>query len=264
VADHFLKTENETATPTPKQKSDGVGEVLKIFVSAVFIAFLIRSFAYEPFSIPSGSMEPTLLVGDTLFVSKFAYGFGPYSVPFVRLPFTGRIMGSDPKRGDVVVFRLPTDPSIDYIKRVVGLPGDQIRVTNGRLYVNDQLVDRIFKGDHIEFMSGIKMIRRLYTETLPGGVEHSILEQDDTSRFDDTRTYTVPEDHFFMMGDNRDGSQDSRAFNTVGYVPAENLVGRAERIFYSIKDDRPFWEFWNWGKNMRIERAFKVIEGPID
>lgn len=269
MSEHFLKgelnQESGDAPPAPRVKNeDGIGELLKIFVSAVAIAFLVRSLAFEPFTIPSGSMEPTLLIGDTLFVSKYPYGYGPYSVPFIHLPFEGRIAGGLPKRGDIVVFKLPTDTNVDYIKRVIGLPGDAIRVTDGRLFINDKMVERQFKGDVIEFRDGIKLTHKLYLETLPNGVEHAILEDSDHAPLDNTRTFSVPAGHYFMMGDNRDGSQDSRVFNKVGYVPFDNIVGRAERIFYSIKDDGPWWEFWRWGETMRGDRLFRSVDDPVD
>jgi len=266
LADHFLKTGSETVeVQQTKPKADGgFTEVLKIFVSAFFIAFLIRSFAYEPFSIPSGSMEPTLQIGDTLFVSKFAYGYGPYSIPFIKLPFDGRIGGTGPERGDIVVFKLPTDTSTDYIKRVIGLPGDQVQVVDGRLYINDKLVERDFKADVLEFNSGIRLPRKLYHETLPNGVVHEIYEENDNQPLDDTRVFKVPEGNYFMMGDNRDGSQDSRVILKVGYVPAENIVGRAERIFYSVKPGEPWWQFWRWGEVMRLDRTFRSVDTVPD
>jgi len=177
LPDHFLKTEEKTVETKPKSEG-GFGEIIKIFLSAFFIAFLIRSFAYEPFSIPSGSMEPTLQIGDTLFVSKFAYGYGPYSIPFVKLPFSGRIGGTGPERGDIVVFKLPRDTSTDYIKRVIGLPGDRVQVVDGLLYINEAPVSREFKGDVLEFFSGIRIPRKLFHEELPNGVVHEILEKD--------------------------------------------------------------------------------------
>lgn len=263
MTDHFLKP-GGSGSGTPAQQSKpkgegGFGEVLKIFLSAFFIAFLIRSFVYEPFSIPSGSMEPTLLVGDTLFVSKFAYGYGPYSVPFIKLPFEGRVLGSQPKRGDIVVFKLPRDTSTDYIKRIVGLPGDIVDMNNGQLFINDQLVEREFKGDVVNFITGIRYARKLYNQELPGGQKFQIYENSDNAPLDNTVPYTVPDGHYFMMGDNRDGSEDSRAFNSVGYVPADHIVGRADRVFYSVKPGEAWWQFWRWGDVMRGERTFASL-----
>ncbi len=249
----------------PKVKAEGgFGEVLKIFVSAFFIAFLIRSFAYEPFSIPSGSMQPTLEIGDTLFVSKFAYGYGPYSIPFVQLPFEGRIWGADAKRGDIIVFKLPTDPSTDYIKRIIGLPGDTVQVRDGLLYLNDNPVPREFVGDSLEFFSGIRIPRQVYIEDLPDAEPYAIHEQGPGEPLDNTRLFKVPAGHYFVMGDNRDGSQDSRVFSKVGYIPAENIVGRAERIFYSVEEGEPWWQFWRWGEVMRTERTFMSVYAEPD
>ena len=249
----------------PKAKAEGgLGEVIKIFVSAFFIAFLIRSFAYEPFSIPSGSMEPTLQIGDTLFVSKFAYGYGPYSIPFVKLPFDGRIWTEEAKRGDIIVFKLPTDTSTDYIKRIVGIPGDTIQVREGVLYVNDEAVPRDFQGDVLEFFSGIRIPRQLFIENLPGAKPYAIHEQGPGEPLDNTRSFKVPADHYFVMGDNRDGSQDSRVFSKVGYIPAENIVGRAERIFYSVKPGEAWWQFWRWGDVLRTERTMMSVYAEPD
>lgn len=237
-----------------KKSSGGLGETLRTVVVAVLIAVGVRTFAYEPFNIPSGSMIPTLLVGDYLFVSKFSYGYSHMSLPFGPPLFDGRIFGSQPERGDVVVFKLPRDPSVDYIKRVIGLPGDRIQMREGRLYINGQLVPREPVGE--EVVDGRLM--RAYVETLPNGVSHRILEVADTLPLDTTPVYEVPEGHYFMMGDNRDNSSDSRRLDDVGYVPEVNLVGRAEVIWFSLEDAR-FWQIWKWPTGIRFDRLFTSI-----
>src|SRR5438128_694133 len=202
-----------------QDKAGGWGETIRTVVYAVLIALVVRTFAIEPFNIPSGSMIPTLLVGDYLFVSKFSYGYSKHSFPFSFMPFSGRIFESAPKRGDVVVFKLPSDNKTDYIKRVIGLPGDKVRVTDGRLFINGNLIEREKIDDYVYRESGGSLLRSLqYRETLPGGKQHPILEDGDNRRYDNTQEFDVPEGHYFMMGDNRDHSLDSRA--DVGYVPA--------------------------------------------
>jgi len=235
-------------------------ETIRTVVYAVLIALSIRVAAFEPFSIPSGSMIPTLLVGDYLFVSKFAYGYSRYSLPF-GLPLlpAERVMFTEPKRGDVAVFKLPRDNSTDFIKRVIGLPGDRIQVINGILQINGEPVKRRKIEDHI-YQSGPDHYSRInrYIETLPNGKEHMIVERsDDNPGSDNTAVYTVPADHYFMMGDNRDNSNDSR-FPYVGFVPRENLVGRAEFIFFSI--DGSALKIWTWLDKLRPSRFFTSIE----
>jgi signal peptidase I len=220
-----------------KESSGGLLSILRTIVVAGAIAFTFRSFAFEPFNIPSGSMLPTLLVGDFLFVSKYSYGYSKFSFPGSLDLFSGRIGGSEPERGDVAVFRYPKNTSIDYIKRVIGLPGDTIRMVAGRLYINGKMVEREHVGTFEDTDErGVVTRMHRYVETLPNGVKHDILERSDQDRFDNTNDFVVPPGHFFAMGDNRDNSSDSRAFSSVGYVPMENLVGRAEVMFFSIDD----------------------------
>jgi signal peptidase I len=200
---------------------------------------LFRSLLFQPFNIPSGAMMPTLLVGDFLFVSKYAYGYSRYSFPFSPPLFdglTGRVFGSAPERGDVVVFRLPRDDSVDYIKRVVGLPGDKIQMINGQLYINGAAVKHERVEDYVgneDGGPGTKHIKR-WKETLPNGVSYYTLDLVDNSFYDNTPVYTVPPDHYFMMGDNRDNSSDSRVLSQVGYIPIDHIVGRAAIVFLSI------------------------------
>lgn len=241
------------------QKQNTLWENVKVIIEALLLAVVIRTLAFQPFTIPSGSMMPTLLVGDYIFVNKFAYGYSKYSLPFSPDLFSGRIFGSDPKRGDVVVFRKPSEPTIDYIKRVVGLPGDRIQVTGGVLYINGQAVPKQPDGT---FTSDYKRDPGtdvpVFRETFDTGKTFDTLDQAPDGEGDNTREFLVPEGHFFMMGDNRDNSRDSRF--DVGFVPAENLIGRASFITFSIGNDTSFAEVWKWPANMRWNRLFKAVE----
>jgi signal peptidase I len=265
-------------------------EIVKTLFWAGVIAIVIRTFAYEPFNIPSSSMVPTLLVGDYLFVSKSAYGYSKFSFPGGLVPVEGRIWEGEPQRGEVVVFRPPGEPEIDFIKRVIGLPGDRVQVRQGRLFINDTLVERQRIEDFVDpdrpGASGVPQ----YVETLPGGVSHRIIEmgKDDASS-DNTPVYVVPAGHYFMMGDNRDGSNDSRMLNSaiafdpkcqagvidenvrdcldkVGFVPKENLIGPAKILFWSYVSSEfsPDGVHWynpiTWVTALRFGRLFDVIE----
>lgn len=254
------KPEAKPRTP-PLNAKEELSEFFRTALIAVVLALLIRSFLYEPFNIPSGSMKPTLEIGDYLFVNKPAYGYSRYSFPFGIVPISGRLWAAEPKRGDVVVFKLPSNTHIDYIKRVIGLPGDKIQVRSGRLYINSELVQRepvgMVKED--EPPEGpVAMVE--YLETLPGGVIHTIYEESDDEILDDTGVFEVPDGHYFMMGDNRDNSQDSRVTGMVGFVPLENIVGEADFIFFSTNGYARIFEFWKWPWTMRYERFFKSIE----
>ena len=243
----------------PSKRQEGFWETVRTVVYAILVALVIRTLLFEPFNIPSGSMIPTLLVGDYLFVSKFSYGYSKHSFPFSIVPVEGRILGSGPKRGDVVVFKLPRDNKTDYIKRIVGLPGDRLQMINGILNINGQPVQRERIEDRIEFENG-QMIRTMqYVETLPNGRRHLILENDDRGPLDNTPEYVVPQGYYFGMGDNRDNSLDSRVQNAVGYIPAENLVGRAEILFFSTDGTAAVWEVWRWPLATRFSRFFTGI-----
>ena len=222
----------------------------KTFLIAVCIALAIRSFLFEPFSIPSGSMKPNLLEGDYLFVSKYSYGFSRHSFPFGFPPFSGRIFGKLPERGDVAVFAYTKDTSIDYIKRIVGLPGDRVQVKQGILYINDEEVPRIATGEWRSWSlnNNTHFTYNVFRETMSNGVSYDVLDFGPGQRLDNTLVFTVPKEHIFAMGDNRDQSSDSRILESLGFIPIENLVGRAEVIFYSHDRLKP-----------RLERIGKGI-----
>ncbi|MGH7037071.1 MAG: signal peptidase I [Stellaceae bacterium] len=243
------------------KKSGGVLDTIKTVIYAVVIALLVRTFAYEPFNIPSGSMIPTLLVGDYLFVSKFSYGYSRYSLPFGLPLFSGRILFHPPRRGDVAVFRLPTDPSIDYIKRIVGLPGDSIQVKHAILYINSKPAPRQRIEDYlIRDGNGSLVPVPQYIETLPDGVKHRIIQiLDGNGPLDNTQVYHVPPGDYFGMGDNRDNSEDSRVLSHVGYIPVANLVGRADIVFFSTNGAAALWQFWKWPMAIRYDRLFHII-----
>ncbi|MBO0734206.1 MAG: signal peptidase I [Methylocapsa sp.] len=245
-------------------KERGKGDTLKVIVEALLIALVVRTFLFQPFNIPSGSMIPTLLIGDYLFVSKYSYGYSDHSFPFSPHLFQGRIFASPPKRGDVAVFKLPRDGQTDYIKRVIGLPGDKVQMKEGRLYINGELVPRTpISKVHTEGFYGGETEVPTYEETLPGGVKHTIIQlQGDTGFNSNTQVFEVPPGEYFMMGDNRDNSTDSRVppdQGGVGFVPFENLVGRAELIFFSVGKGEPAWEFWKWPWTARWNRMLKTI-----
>jgi signal peptidase I len=247
-----------------KPKSSSMGDNIKTIFYAGLIAILIRTFLFEPFFIPSGSMVPTLLVGDYVFVAKFAYGYTHFSFPFSPPLFSGRIPDWAPKRGDVVVFRLPRDTSVDYVKRVIGLPGDTIQVTDGQLYINGQEVPRAADGTYTDDSDGTPVESEQFLESLPGippaaGKTHVILKQTDQGFMNNTPVYTVPPGDMFMMGDNRDDSLDSRVLDDVGYVPIENALGPATIIFFSIDLQYPWWEIWQWPFEIRWNRMLRRV-----
>lgn len=255
-----IPNKSEAIAP-PLSAREEFSEFFRTALVAVILAILIRTFLFEPFNIPSGSMKPTLLVGDYLFVSKPAYGYSRYSFPFGLAPLQGRVWDKEPQRGDVMVFKLPTNTSIDYIKRVIGLPGDTVQVRGGRLYINDEMVQREFvEIKSVESEDGRKVATTEYIETLPGGALHSIYEETDSGPLDDTPVFTVPEGQYFMMGDNRDNSQDSRVTQMVGFVPYENIVGRADFLFFSTDGSAKLFEVWKWPFAIRYSRIFSDID----
>jgi len=250
-----------TAIPGAKKRETGIIETIRVVVHALIIAFVIRTFLFQPFNIPSGSMKETLLVGDYLFVSKFSYGYSHYSLPLSPPLFSGRIWSGNPQRGDVVVFRLPRDDTTDYIKRVIGLPGDRIQMIDGVLHINDVPVKRERISDWIDTEEGgRRTVVKRWQETLPNGVSYTTLDMYDGHGFlDNTQVYEVPSGNYFMMGDNRDNSQDSRVLSAVGYVPLENMVGRAQIIFFSIGEGEYAWQIWRWPWTVRWNRLFQMV-----
>lgn len=252
--------EKEADDGKKAKQSGGLWETFKIVIQALILALLVRTFLFQPFSIPSGSMEDTLLVGDFLFVSKYSYGYSRYSFPFAPDIFgDGRIFASDPERGDIVVFK-GQDGDTDYIKRLIGLPGDRIQMLNGVLNINGDAVEmELITGDG----DGEQFSRELrYMETLPNGVSYEILDRFRNGSYDNTQEFLVPDGHYFFMGDNRDNSTDSRApvsISNIGFVPFENLIGRGEIIFFSVEEDARAWEFWRWPWTVRGERLFDGI-----
>lgn len=240
------------------KKSGGVGETVSVIIQALLLALVIRTVLIQPFSIPSGSMRPTLLEGDYLFVTKWAYGYSRHSLPFSPNLFSGRIWGAEPERGDVAVFKYPPNPSLDYIKRVVGLPGDTLQMREGVLHINGEPLPREMIG-LIEDADITELSRpvEVWRETMPNGVTYDTLDLSPNSIGDNTREFEVPEGHFFMMGDNRDNSTDSRF--SVGYVPYDHLVGRANIIFFSMSGGASPLEIWRWPTEVRIGRIFNVV-----
>ncbi len=233
---------------------------LGTLVLALLAALFIRSVAFEPFSIPSGSMKPSLLVGDYLFVSKYAYGFSRYSFPWQVVPISERMLGRDPERGDIAVFKFPPNPKSDYIKRIVGLPGDTVQVREGVLYLNGTAVPRTPVGEErVTDRNGITHTYRVFRETLPNGRQWLVYDATPGGALDDTEVYRVPEGHYFGLGDNRDQSSDSRLLDRVGFIPAENLVGRAEVVFVSFNGTARFWEFWRWPLAIRFSRIGTLL-----
>lgn len=242
-----------------KNTQSGFWETTKTVIYAVLIALFVRTVFAEPFSIPSGSMIPTLLVGDYLFVSKMSYGYSRHSMPLSIPLVKGRIFYEEPERGDVIVFKMPSDNRTDYIKRLIGLPGDKIQVREGRLFINGNMVERRDEGEYVMRDPSGKALRfKKFTEVLPEGRSHLIIEASDDAPFDNTEEFTVPEDHFFMMGDNRDNSLDSRSIK-VGFVPKVNLVGKAKFLFFSNDSSAAWWQVWKWPMAVRWSRLFNGI-----
>ena len=230
---------------------------LKSISLAVFIALLIRSFIAEPFNIPSGSMKPNLLVGDFIFVTKWSYGYSRHSLPLSLPLIPKKLFTKMPKRGDVVVFKTPEDNRTDYIKRVIGLPGDKIKVLNGEIYLNEKKILRKKTNEFIDNDNNAFLKRIRKYEEYHDDITIEVLDIMDDGIADNTELFLVPDGHFFVMGDNRDNSQDSR-FQTVGFIPLENLVGKARFIFFSLENSR-FLQIWKWSKAIRINRIFKKI-----
>jgi len=257
------------------QNDGGIVDTIKTVVYALLIAGVFRTLFFQPFWIPSESMKDTLLIGDFVFVNKMAYGYSKYSCPFSICPISGRILRSEPARGDVVVFRHPVNGS-DFVQRLIGMPGDKVQIKGGIVFINGAEAPQVPDGQFEEIMGpqgpmgnrprcengavgdGSICTRSRYRETLPNGVVHDVLNIEDNGYADNTDVFTVPEGEYFFMGDNRDNSQDSRfsqAIGGVGFVPAANLIGRADRIIFSSAGTSMLY-FWTW----RADRFFKAVE----
>jgi len=238
-------------------------EIVKTIAIALFVALVLRIFLFQPFTIPSASMEPTLLEGDYIIVSKYAYGYSRHSAPFSPPVFDGRVFGRTPQRGDIVVFKLPRDGRTDYIKRVVGLPGDRIQVRDGVLYINNRPVPRRAAGaGEIQTPFGIPRPVDRFRETLPNGKSYVTYDLGPDGEVDNTGVFVVPEGNYFMMGDSRDNSVDSRypADFGVGFVPFENLVGKAEMIVFSWNPEASLFQPWTWFTEVRPSRFFTPLK----
>lgn len=244
------------------EKEETLFDTIKTVFFAVVIALGIRTFVFEPFKIPSASMYPTLYIGDYLFVSKYTYGYSKHSLPMSMPIFDGKIWADEPKRGDVVVFKLPKNTSIDFIKRVIGLPGDRLSLANGRVYLNGEVVEREQQRDFIfRDNKGNPERYMRYIEKLPYEgkiVKHDIIELSDDADLDNYDEIIIPEGYFFAMGDNRDNSDDSR--KSVGLVPMENIVGKARILFFSHNDEGAWYKPWTWPKIIRWDRLFTKIK----
>lgn len=251
------------------EAKSGRFETLKTVIVAASLAIVIRSFLFEPFHIPSGSMKNTLEIGDFIFVNKYSYGYSRYSFPLGLPIFEGRKLEfGQPKRGDIIVFRPPGTPHIDYIKRLIGLPGDRIQVTNGVLHINGKAVKLERLDDYMDTETDNEKVTTKhipqFRETLPNGVSHSVLDDFPHGEVDNTQEYTVPAGHYFFMGDNRDHSVDSRYPDVVGFVPAENLVGRATLLAFSVKEGESALHFWKWPSVFRSGRFFHWLTNDVN
>ncbi len=260
TANHKVYADTPGGRAKNTSAANETGEIFKTIVFALLIAMVLRIFLFQPFTIPSASMEPNLYEGDYIVVSKWSYGFSKHSIPFSPPLFDGRIMGSAPKRGDIVVFKLPRDDKTDFIKRVIGLPGDRIQMIANKLYINDRPVqDVVVSRTEIEDVFGPRPVTEV-RETLPEGKSFMTQDFGPGNDLDDTPVYEVPAGHYFMMGDNRDNSIDSRVEQSsgVGMVPAENLVGKAQIILFSWKPGSSLWNPVSWF-NVRLDRFFNVL-----
>lgn len=271
----MTKPDNDSAI---KRKRSSLFDTIRTILIAVFIAVFVRTAIFESFNIPSGSMIPTLVVGDYVWVSKFSYGYSHFSLPFSPNLFSGRIWYSAPKRGDVAVFRFTKNTSIDYIKRIIGLPGDHVQVKGGLLYINGKEVPRKLLGNYTFYdeQYQLPITGKLYEEDLPASVKgtptvnHQILrlsedpDSHDYNTKNNTEEFVVPEGYFFAMGDNRDNSADSRFMGNdehdLGFVPIENLIGKAEWIYFSVDGKAPLWAFWKWPSEIRWQRILQGIK----
>lgn len=256
------------SSANPSTKSSVIWQEIKAFIIIMLIALAFRSLAYEPFHIPSGSMKDNLLIGDYIFVSKYSYGYSRFSFPFSLPLFEGRIFSDNlPQRGDIAVFRPPKQDDKNYVKRVIGLPGDRIQMIDSVLYINLRPVrlERISDYETTEYNNIPRKIAR-FVETLPPNpgsdqpIQHTILEITNIAPNDNTREFIVPDGHYFMMGDNRDNSNDSREMNGFGFVPLENFIGKAELVVFSLEEGVSWWQFWKVPFSFRGDRFFKKVD----
>ena len=260
----YARTKKERKVREKSAKSAGgeFFEILKTIFFAMLIAFVLRVLLFQPFTIPSASMEPNLYEGDYIVVSKWSYGYSKHAIPFSPPVFEGRIFAQEPRRGDIVVFKLPRDNRTDYIKRLIGLPGDRVQMINNVLHINGEPVrDVVISQADAQNMYGMPIIKA--RETLPGGKTFTIQDYGPGNEADDTRVFEVPEGYYFMMGDNRDNSVDSRfdeSANGVGLVPAENLIGKAEIILFSWKPGASLWNPVSWFSKVQPSRFFTDLD----
>jgi signal peptidase I len=238
-----------------------VYENIKTLFYALIIAVIIRSLFFQPFYIPSSSMEPTLLIGDRIFVKKYTYGYSNHSFPFSPPFFSNRLFNKTPNYGDLVVFKTPADNRTDYIKRLIGLPGDTIQFKNGKLFLNSTEISRIKVNNKYEIRcGGTSPVTNAFKETLPNGKEY-VAVYNKVRSMRNSDEYKVPQDHYFFLGDNRDCSKDSRYLSSVGYVASKNLVGNAAIIFFSNDTvSGSIFKFWNWDQSLRVERFFNLLK----
>ena len=235
-------------------------ENIKTLIYALIIAIFIRSILIQPFFIPSSSMEPNLLVGDRLFVTKYSYGLSKHSFPFSPPIINGRVLFNNPKRGDVIVFKTPSDNRTDYIKRLIGLPGDRIQFIDGEIYLNNNQIFRTLISDDELYCGNYTIPVQIFEEKLPNGKKYLASYRKDLS-FKNSDIFKVPDNHYFFLGDNRDCSKDSRFLTEVGYVHKNNLVGKARFLFFSSNPrNGSIIKFWKWDSILRLDRFFKIIQ----
>jgi signal peptidase I len=249
---------------SPEEKTGAVKEFIEIVKTVAYalgIALVLRVLLFQPFTIPSASMEPNLYQGDYIIVSKYSYGWSKHSIPFSPPLFNGRVLGHAPKRGDIIVFKLPRDPNVDYIKRLIGLPGDRIQVNNGQVFINGVPIPRRFDGQ-TQDPGNPSMTVSKYLETMTNGKVYTTFDESPDHDGDTTDVYIVPEGQYFFMGDNRDNSLDSRWSSQygVGFVPAENLVGKAQIILLSWKDGASLFKPWTWFTKAQPKRFFNRLQ----
>jgi signal peptidase I len=253
--------EQTTVEPTPSRARRIFDEIKGLLVTGGLMLFAGTAIG-QPFIVPSGSMEPTLMIGDEIAAAKYAYGYGPYSAPFGVIPINGRVLDHPPERGDIVVFALPRDPKQTYVKRLIGLPGDRIQMRGGELFINGQQVERRPVGRVTVAVGSVQVPATKYLETLPNGRTHDIIKVA-RGPLDDTDVFTVPPGNYFMMGDNRDNSLDSRVSpeeGGVGFVPAENLIGRVSRVLFSITPNSSWLDAITDPRDLRVSRLFHAVQ----